>query len=1065
MRFHGRAVGHILVDGLVSAASFRVMAGISAGVAAVAVVQQTVNLFGADDGLLFGMLAGLLLGLMGGDRAVVSRPLAALYVLAVTALWPFWLGVLMDTVQALPTGVWQWPRTGDVVSFMAGLLSLSVPAAVLTRCVQDGSGSGIALLATSAGALLQLCVVASQWGLWLPACAVAALLVVLSLLQVAAGRETAGENPVPTPSSSAELRGIRSIVLTLASGLLIAEVVQLLSALWPTTAALWHTPWVAVVAGMGAGALWQRDPARGTAIVIGAMAALVLIVAPFLVEYSLWLNRTLTHAAVLEAGRLATVFAAVMPVGAVVGGHWSSVDRAKRKTAVREGPGPLVAGVMLAEIGAACGVNPLHGVTMAGLIACGVAIVVHRAAVNAAPNADTVGSRKLFPTSAVASAVASLVLAGGWLSAPAWTAAQPARLLFSTHALLAARTGWEVDLLPQLDDTRLLTHAAGRHGVWTLWQARGGEVQLRENGIPQGTLTTAPQWSPQYAPEVLPVVWPLVLLDQPARVLVLGARSGACLQAALVFPISEVVCHEPDANLVHLIRGPIAAKCGHDPFHDDRCRWVRQPEGWLAAIDEDPFDVIVSQPATAALQSCAEEFTVEFYRRAARRLSDRGVFCQRFSSVDFGPGPLLTAATALEAAFPETACLEIGTGEYLLLAAREADVLVRSDLPERLEASHVATLLARCQWDWSVALNLPAYDREALADAANELHVRPNAAAGGCLAFTAPRDMLRWGPKLQETAALLSKPRALSRDPVGSALVQDDPALPSGTQRHKSRKSRYLDWLGPAGEQPFILRRLAEVVGASQLVQQFPDTYWYEYRRELREELQKHPRSALDLVSHSDRWHPEDEQRKRYFEALGAATKEDRPSGRALQDLEDTLEPYDPLLTLFGHQEAAELYARGDRDPARELAHRLHVIYYAPAHDVSVRNVVAAIDHLVEHPNAIPNDAQRFDVLNGLLQTLRSRWEGRNQRPQKSLKVTLQEIDRSLVSVERAVAELEPLSVAAGNSPADWDARETVLDRLLLRPFRTYRDQLKLRARDSELKTRALLERAVGTDQ
>ena len=473
-------------------------------------------------------------------------------------------------------------------------------------------------------------------------------------------------------------------------------------------------------------------------------------------------------------------------------------------------------------------------------------------------------------------------------------------------------------------------------------------------------------------------------------------------------------------------------------------------------MSAEPFDVIVSQPPTAAAQSCAEQFTAEFYQRAARQLADHGVFCQRFSNIDFGPKPLLSAASALESAFPATACLEIGTGEYLLLGAWHAKSLVRPDLPQRLEAPHAATLLARCQWDWVFGLNLPAYDRAALTEAAQQIGASPNTLAHGRLSFVAARDLMRWAPKLQETAGVLSKPRESA--PVYPLPEPDVP--PRSLTAEVSRQSRYLEWLGPEGENPAILRRLSEVVGHQKLVADYPDTHWWEYRRELREQLQNKPRSALDLVSHSDRWHPEDRRRKDYFQALGAASGVDRPDQAQLAAVEALLEPDDPLLTLFGHQEVAELYARGDIDPAAELRHRLHVIYYAPAHDASVRNVVAAIDHLVEHPAAIPDDARRFDVLNGLLQTLRSRWEARNLRPQKSARVTLQEIDRSLLSVERAVETLEPLATAAGYTTADWTVRETVLDRLLLRPFRTYRDELKVRARLSELKTRAVLDRA-----
>jgi hypothetical protein len=1094
-----RIVARRLLAGWSSPVAGAVTTGVTVGLAGVTVVQQTILQFGLDPALTTGLLAGVWCGVWLGSRRDHSARdeggmWDAVYLAALIGMWPFWLSTLMEGVGWLPSAVWDWPYTTELVGLLAGLASLSFPAAIgwrLLSAAERGLSprwSSVVWGSVTAGMLLQATLLAPQWGLWIPAGIAAGLLVLRAVLWTSelqnpevrnsAGQESVAQKMVdpvhaahapdsapirlgvddvfaaaasaPREAEPAEaelLRGSNSDadsdwmgwLLSLTAGLLTCALTGLLSGLWPVSATLWHVPWGAVIAGMALGSVSRHSSRLTAALVMAGLAALGLVGGRLLTDWSLWLNATLTSAWGLEFGRMLTQGALLVPCGWA----WARSTRGIRK----------VTPVRLACWGL--------GVVIAGCLANGrvslllAAVLGVTAAVVQLAGTPWIQSRPRWLLTAGLSAGVLLASMVGWRT---WNPARPARLLFSTHLLLAARSGWDSRLLSHLDDQRLLTTARGRQGLWTVWQARGGEVQLRANGIPHGTLTTAPAWSPQYAPEVLPIAWPLVLVEQPARVLMLGARSGAALQAALVFPIREVVCVEPDAAVIDLIRGPLARACGHDPFADDRCRWVRQPESWLAPCSGEPFDVIVSQPATAALQACAEEFTAEFYQRAARRLSAEGVFCQRVASVDFGPEILLTAAAALQTALPETACLEVGVGEYLLLGAWRPEALVRPDLPQRLEAPHVAALLARCQWDWSLGLNVPAVDRAALAEAAHELHIANNTAAMGRLPFRAARELLRWGPKIQEITQLMTRPRGTAPvyplpDRSGSPrpLVDDQP-----------RQSRYLDWLGPEGEQPFVFRRLSEVVAQLQLVKTFPDTHWWEYRRELREQLQKHPRSGLSQVRHTTEWHPEDQQRKAYFEALGAATQQAQPDAERLAAVEALLEPYDPLLTLFAHQELAELYARGQTDPARELQHRLHVIYYAPSHDASVRNVVAAIDLVVRAPQAVPDAVQRFDVLNGLLQTLRARWEARNQRPPKTAKVTLQEIERSLLSVERGVATLQVLASAAGYSADDWSARQTVLERLLLSPFRTYRDELRLRLKQNEQATRALLHKAAA---
>lgn len=815
-----------------------------------------------------------------------------------------------------------------------------------------------------------------------------------------------------------------------------------------------------------------------------SLIGLQWVLATGLIDINLWLSSRVVQPILLEICRAALVVALLAPFAGGIG--WLSRSSRETSTGSRWWNHAGLVGFVLAEVAALFWIDPVSRLAAgagagAVLLLNQLVVAVSRASsvsatasMTSVSNASTAsgvveqhsisaastarGSRRFWLTPA--SALTALLLCSVALPAT-WPHDRAVKLLFSTPALLGARGGWPANLLTQLDDAHLVETVAGREGRWTLWRSRGSDVVLRRQGVPFGALTTHPEWSPQFAPEVASALWPLALVDQPARVLMLGAGSSASLQTALGFPVSEVVCCEPDAALLTLLRESVTRQGGFDPFADDRCRAIQQPTTWLALPPSERFDVIVSTPATAILPAASAELTTEFYQRAAQRLTAHGVFCQRFSSVDFGPKPLLSAAAALQQAFTATGCLEVGPGEFLLLAAHDPAALVRPDLPEVLERPHVLHLLSRCGWDWSLPLNFSAFDGAALAEAAAEIGARPQSIHNPWLPYFTPRELSRWAPKLHEIARLLVKERTSpAQFPLPEAVSSEMPAVANA-----SRRSRYLEWLGAAAENPALFRRLSEMTAQQRLVQRFPDTHWWEYRKELRTQLQDHPRSALNPANHlasgsGQKWHPEDRVRKSYFESLGAALQSDRPTREQLRSIERHLEPFDPLLTLFAHQELAELHSRARIDPLHETAHRLHVIYYAPQGDASVRNVIAAIDHLARNDDAAASDTERFEMLNGLLQILRSRWEARNLRPAKSGRVTQQEVERSLVSVERAVEIMEPLATSAGWQPQEWANRKLVLDRMLLRPFRTYRDQLVVVNRENERKTRELLNRA-----
>ena len=101
-----------------------------------------------------------------------------------------------------------------------------------------------------------------------------------------------------------------------------------------------------------------------------------------------------------------------------------------------------------------------------------------------------------------------------------------------------------------------------------------------------------------------------------------------------------------------------------------------------------------------------------------------------------------------------------------------------------------------------------------------------------------------------------------------------------------------------------------------------------------------------------------------------------------------------------------------------------------------------------------------FDVLNGLVQLLRTRWESRQNTPVLSARKQLTDVDRSVIAVEKALTSMGELSSSVALTEEEWATRKQVVDRILLRPLRAYRSSLQTAAVKNEGRSRAIIEQA-----
>jgi Spermine/spermidine synthase domain len=585
-----------------------------------------------------------------------------------------------------------------------------------------------------------------------------------------------------------------------------------------------------------------------------------------------------------------------------------------------------------------------------------------------------------------------------------------AKRLFSSKVMFEYNQGISGELLDQIDETRLVTTKNSWYGTYTLWKTFGSHLEIRQNGKPLGMVSTFPEAFPQYSGEVFRTIFPLIMHQNPESILIHGNMSGVPLKTALSFPVQHISCLEEDPALLELIRENIWTNKQGDVESDKRVEIKSVNPYLMTLLNGDQYDVIISNPPESSLLKASSCYTSNFYRNINQQLTNEGVFCQYFRAVEYGATPVKGLFKTFQSAFKKSLAVEVGVNEYLLLGTNSESGLIRKDLINRLKARHVREVLSQIGWDWSVPLSLRVYQLDELK---HENKIAENTLRNNWFSFLNPREFVRWGNKQKE--------------------IQDQLVKLS---------IRVVDLPGIDNQDPQILRRMREVVSQFKILSDNPDRS-EAYRKVLKKQLMKPRLAMIQQVnyesSQGNQLHPIEEHRKSYIKALGKAVKKRKPKLGLIQDIVNHMEPYDPLVTYFAHHEIAELLSRTGNDPSYELQCRLHMIYYSNAKDRSVRNIAAVIQLLTDHPELIEKNEDRLDVLNGMLQQLKYRWELRRNSAELKPEIALNDVKYSMDAIDQSFSMIEGLVPIENYSAEDWTSRRKYLEKKLVRPLHTYR--------------------------
>lgn len=623
-----------------------------------------------------------------------------------------------------------------------------------------------------------------------------------------------------------------------------------------------------------------------------------------------------------------------------------------------------------------------------------------------------VGKRSPKLRAVICTVAISLLL--GWVFGSGVRPELASRLLFSTRVMMASSKGVSRAELAAMDERRLIGSIQSLRGTLTAWKSAVSRLEIRENGIPRGVTSLNTGIVPQDSAEILLSTLPLVLHEDPQKVAVIGTGAGTPLQVCLSSPVLSVELIESSLKQIELLKQVTHQESKRSMWEDERLTvTITDPQLWAAARGES-YDVVVANSDPSSLLHAAAQYSVDFYRRLNHRLNDHGIFCQRFSYHDYGPLPIrILAATAREA-FAHVILVETGPGEMVLLATNSNAGLIRAGISTRAQAPHIQDLMAEVGWDWSLLLTLAAYDEQRFVkiDAGHNPGI--NTVFNAKFSAILPRELLRWAPKSLEVERSITK-----------------------------YASKFLNWIGEEAADDDLLRRLAEVKGQQELLTNYPDQYWA-YRSQVKKQIATRPISPIQQVKF-DRddqggLHPDDKRRLQYFKQLSKAIH--HPNVEEVAKLASYAAPYDPLVSLFLHQELAEIVNRAKLSDSLELSHRLHALYFTSTNDRSVRNGLAAMRLVLEKADCLETPQERWDVLQALLQTLQYRWESRTTSEPGNVKFVIRDVDENIVLGERALETLAVLAPEVGVSDQECQARKAAVERNLLRPLRDYRLRL-----------------------
>lgn len=162
---------------------------------------------------------------------------------------------------------------------------------------------------------------------------------------------------------------------------------------------------------------------------------------------------------------------------------------------------------------------------------------------------------------------------------------------------------------------------------------------------------------------------PLLFARHPERVAVIGYGTGITTGTVLLYPeVKQVDVFELESAVIEATQ--YFDFINHRPLEDNRIRVFTLDGRSHLAYEPSSYDVITADPIHPFVAGAANLYSQDFYRIAARRLNDGGIFCQWIPLVAISEDSFKTILNSIHSVFPHTAIFTF-FGEAVVIASRE----------------------------------------------------------------------------------------------------------------------------------------------------------------------------------------------------------------------------------------------------------------------------------------------------------------------------------------------------------------------------------------------------------
>lgn len=573
------------------------------------------------------------------------------------------------------------------------------------------------------------------------------------------------------------------------------------------------------------------------------------------------------------------------------------------------------------------------------------------------------------------------------------------RLVHSPSALAMTGQGESITTILAADEARLIESHDVPDGSLVAWGMRGFQTAICDDGTALGTLTARPAWGPRLGSDVLSAALPLTLHPNPQTVAIVGIGNGETALTATDFAVPSIRLYDRNETLEFVKRHSGSRSAA---WSDSRLETHNIAPRWFAITDSQRADVIVIDVADITSLDAAGWGTTEHSAALKRRLNDGGLCCLRLRSGAVDADTLLMAADSFQSVFAQTHLIEVGPSQWTLIGTDDEQPLINAAFVARLQHDNVRRVLGEAGWDWSVVMDLHTLGPDELDQAITEAGLQRDSIVAS---------------KLDRRGGLVAMSRAASKFDSYREFIS--PLV-----------TRPLASIEDATISRDVEARLADSKERDRILGSAADEFWA-YRSSLKDRLKTRPRSAIQQTGYTGeltpQLHPEDERRKAYLATLGLAISE--KDGARLNDF---IAPYDSLVSVFVHGEAARIH-REAGESEQALDHLIAAIFHTH-NDMSVAPINQALGCL---QIGLDDDLVQYDLAQGLLEQLRRRWHARIAVGDPNLARS----DAIRATVDSAKETIASLDTLVANHPAlatHWNRRRPLLHRDLVERLRMH---------------------------